>query len=187
MKILGRLLLLAVLSVSALNGATINKVFGLKDKSYAEVTSKKLNKYKISDNFIFGMTMSKVDKYDGYKGTLINGMFKNHKLKNWVFVEKAFMKGSNQQLTFTDENGLNLTIDVVYSHDGICAGDQCFKGIAKRKLVEMKVLFTNNTYKVYVNDKKLYSSKKRFGTLKSFSQTFHKEDVLIDISLSEIK
>jgi len=188
-----KLLLAVALSVSVANGATLEKVFGLKDQDFAEVTVNKLNKYKISDNLIFGMQMSKVDKFDGYQGKYWNTTFKKPYLKNWVFIEKAWFFANKNQMTFTDENGLELTIRI--KKYNVSAGDRITnKDTAYQKQVMIKVLFVNNTYTVYVNDDKLYSSKKRFSKLKSINQKMRYDgigrnttDTLIDITLSEIK
>jgi len=193
MRNLVKLLLLVALSVSVVSGSELEKVFGLKDQEFAEVTVNKLNKYKMSDNLIFGMQMSKIDSYDGYGGKYWNMIFKKPSFTDWAFIEKIWLYGDMNQLTFTDENGLELIITV--KSDDIAAGDRITNSsVADRKQVLLKVLFINHRYTVYVNGDKLYSSKKRFSKLKSINQkTRYKgldssyADKLINITLNKIQ
>lgn len=212
MKKLGKLLLLVVLSISALNAVEFEKVFGLKDQEFAEVSDKKLNKYKVNDNLIVSLQLSKIEELDGYrhysknggnnKG-YINGEFITPKLKNWTFIEDidlAMGYGGRDTilLKFIDESGFDLTSTIklrngtVYTGN-ICSGDKCLE--IRRGRYTIRVTFINNKFTFKINDTLLYSSKKRFGKLKKFEQILYSDgdlsdepfDNLIDITLSEVK
>lgn len=193
MSRLVKLLLIVILSVGVANASEVVKVFGLKDKFYAEVTNKKINRYKINDNLILSIKALKVDRYDGYDGgksgdgCFVEGRFKKPNLKNWVYETKLYVSSvSSFKIIFTDEMGLTLEINR--------KGKQVSVENKKRGsreghgLINIKAIYTNGTLSVYVDGVKFYSSKKRFGLLKSFYQPIHYYDTtLIDINLSGIK
>ena len=193
MKIVGKLLLATALSVGVVQGSNLTNVFALKNQDFAELSSKKLNRYKMNDNFLFALKAAKVDRLDGYEVLHMNGMFKKAMLKNWVFTERAWLYDTNKKLIFTDDAGLDLVIETQDSGDAICTGGQCINNVLKQQ-VRLKVVFVNKTLTVSVNDQKLYTSKKRFGKLKNLTQEFYQgsagnslNDILIDCKLMEVK
>ena len=211
MNILGRLFLLITLSVGVLNASEISKVFSLQDQEFADVTSNKLQKYKINENLILSMKMSKVDYLDGYQGlskpskynssNFLKAVFINPYLKNWVYNEAItlnmgdsyFYREKNpSSLKFYDENGMVLSLN--FKAGKICAGDKCLSsGFKGYRAFNIKIVNVNGTITFSVNDKKIYSSKKRFSKLKSIEHTFFAytsdgiSDTLADFTLSEIK
>lgn len=178
---------MALLSIGiASNASTLEKAFGLQDKAYADVTKDKLNRYKINDNLLLSLQVSKVDKYDGYQGKYLKAQFKKPSLTNWTFIETIWIYSYSNNLIFTDINGLTLTIRTkssnIYTEDKHTTDNE-----ANGKLVELKVVYVKGVYSVYVNSQKLYKGKKRFGALKSITQHLFKADIVIDINLMEIK
>ena len=203
MKSLIKLLLLVVLSVSAVSGSELVKVFGLKDQEFAEVTVKKLNRYKINDNLMITIRLSKTDFLDGYKFSpnyggknagYLAGKFKKAYLENWVYLVDAdfftspyYGKDRDSYITFTDENGLKMRIHMPINQVRIAD-----KSININRRTSIKVVYTNKKLTVYVDERKLYSSSKRFGKLKLFEENFfdkgdNKYDVLVDTTLLEVK
>ena len=198
---LGKLLLAVFLSVGVANGASLTKVFGLKDQEFAEVAYNKLNRYKVNDNILVSLRLSKTDWLDGYRtfeGTsgLFALTFKKPYLKNWVYIEDAFYfqryESFTRYIKFIDENGLELKV-TINSRDGdICAGDKCMPHASKDRRAQIKVIFANGHVTYYINDKKLYSSAKRFSKLKKITHDIAcynngNVDNLVDVSLLEIK
>jgi len=195
MKIVGKLLLATALSVGVVQGSELKNIFALKNQSFAELSLEKLNKYKMDNNFLFGLRATKVDRLDGYEIVHMNGMFKKPVLTNWVFTERAWLSEKDKKLIFTDDAGLDLVIEMRDSGDAICTSGQCIKDVLKQQL-RLKVVFINKILTVYVNEQKLYKSKRRFGKLKNFAQEFYytsqdyfrdTRDILIDCKLMEVK
>lgn len=194
---------MVILSVGALNASSMVKVFALQDYEYANVTTKKIQKYNIDNNLILSMKVFKVETLDGYEGytekdTFIKGVFIKPTLKNWVLTMDInanlyAYRDWPRILKITDENGLALSMNI--NHGKLCAGDMCTEADsdAKNVRITVKVIYANNKVTFYVGNNKLYSSKKRFSKLKSFEYDFHhnnnntKIDTLVDIVISEIK
>lgn len=204
MKRLGKLLLLAILSVSMLNASEVSKVFSLKDNNYGDVTSTKTNKYQINKNLILSLKLDKTDELDGYmyrynsksgyNGGLLELNIFNKKIKNWVFTENIFLNRDDSDakrfLTFVDNTGIELPIYFTYKITKV--SDKSLNTNSSDDNIKLKVLYVNNTLSVYYNDNKIYSNKKRFSNLKYIRQNFYYEgsgdkDILIDLTLSEIK
>lgn len=204
MNIIIKSILLAIL-LATVSQAEIVKVFNLKDNIYANVTDKKANRYKINDNLMLTMQLNKTASLDGYRTESIIksnlGYFelkvKNKKINNWVCTIDFNFNGEsdnpNRQLIFTDDGG--LSIPITYNSSGknkIKIGEHEW-GISPGRLL-LKVVRTNDQISYYLNDKKFHIEKKRFGNIRSISHNFSSydkrirfADVLVNVTLSEIK
>ena len=204
MKFLGKLFLVGLLSLSSLYGSELHKVFSLQDQEFADVTSKKLQKYKVNSNMIVSMQLDKIDFLDGYasltqkqigflKLTMIDA-----NIKNWVLTEdlnlySQYNRNTPTYLKLIDENGLELKLTL--NNDGkICAGDRCTQRVGDWLRSTLKIVYVNNKVTFYINNKKLYSSSKRFSKLKYITQSFFtpnysgtEYDTLVNMTLSEVK
>ncbi len=200
MKRLGKLLLLAVLSVIVLNGSTVEKVFGLKDQEFTEVSKDKLNRYKVNDNLIVSMQLVNNNGngyyYSGNKpaGGLFQIKLLKHGLKNWIINENmtfSCTSKTDSYLRFIDNNG--LSIDIKFKNYNILIdGKKINDNGSNNKKTILKVLFVNNKLSIYENDKKIYTESKRFSNLIRIEQIFNEHgqdyrDILYDFILSEIK
>ena len=105
---------------------------------------------------------------------------------------QSFRTNNKDGRKFYDENGMVLSLN--FKAGKICAGDKCLSsGFKGYRAFNIKIVNVNGTITFSVNDKKIYSSKKRFSKLKSIEHTFFAytsdgiSDTLADFTLSEIK
>lgn len=194
-------MVLMTFNVSMLNASEMINIFGLKNQDFAEVSSKKLNRYKINDNLMINIKLDKTDEQDGYMskksiGT-IEGVFKAPILDNWVYTSELFLASNYKGfITLKDETGSEIlfsygTGENRYYDIRFYAGqDKRIEGKVNNNF-KFKVLYINGKVTCHLDNKKIYTSPKRFGKLKSFTQQVRsngeKKDILLDLNLQEIK
>lgn len=203
MKLLRGLIVSMVIIFSGAS-AELVKVFGLKDQEFAELSDKKLNKYKLNENVIVSLQLLKTDAFDGYRHFEKNGgsdkgyigiEFITPTMTNWVLTEDIDLRrfyGKNTVIKFMDENGLALILEI---KDGggksakICTLEKCSERIEGR--TQLRVTRVNNTTTYKINEKALATDNATFGKLKRFEQGIYAvqgtNDVLTDLIFSEIK
>ena len=115
MKRLRTLFLLMILIVSTIDASTMVNIFGLKNQDFEDLTTKKINRYKINDNLMVSLKLLKSTQVDGYypeggRGS-ISLKFKRPAIKNWVYTTSIYAGDGNKYstMTFVDETGIEFS------------------------------------------------------------------------------
>ena len=192
MKKLGKLLLIVVLSISTLNGATGIKIFDLKEQVFDELSKNTINTYKVK-NALVKLKLLYHDK--GYFGDADRGetyisIKPDKKLTNWVLDEDYWILNVNEERTIKFISTNSTIINLTFKGQYIYINDFKYSFNAMNRIHNIKIVKNNKILNLYINGIKIYATQTKFDKLDEIEQYLYSgngHDGLYGYKLWEIK